>query len=240
MIFQDISLGVAFVAGLVSFLSPCVLALVPAYISYLSGRSIQSTGVVVRNRWETLLHGVAFVLGFSFVFVILGVAASALGAIMYDFRIWFMRIGGGLIIIFGLFSLGVINIPFLNYDTRKQYQPDPRLGYLSSALMGIFFSAGWSPCVGPVLGAILTLAFTGANISQGVFLLIAYSSGLGVPFLLAALGVGRAAELLRQHHKAVSITARITGVLLIIMGILLTTGSLDSLARFGSLIDFGL
>jgi len=151
------SIGISALAGLLSFLSPCVLALVPAYIGYLGGRSISPAGEVVENRWVTFSHGVAFVLGFSLVFVLLGAAASALGVLLYDVRIWLARIGGLVVIIFGLHTLGLIRIPFLDYDTRRQMEPNPGLGYLSSALMGVFFSAGWAPCVGPVLGAVLTV-----------------------------------------------------------------------------------
>ena len=164
----NVTIWLAALAGLASFLSPCVLALVPAYVGYLGGRSMTVEGMVVENRWTTFSHGVAFVLGFSVVFIALGAAASLLGAILYDLRTWLAKIGGVVVIIFGLHTLGVINIPFLNYDTRSQERPDPSMGYLSSALMGVFFSAGWAPCVGPVLGAVLTLALNTANLSTGV------------------------------------------------------------------------
>ncbi len=189
-------IGISALAGMLSFLSPCVLALVPAYIGYLGGRSIAPGGKIIENRWVTFSHGIAFVLGFSIVFILLGAAASAVGALLYDMRQWIARIGGIVVIIFGLHTMGLITIPFLDYDTRKQVQPNPRLGYLSSALMGVFFSAGWAPCVGPVLGAVLTLALNSARITEGVVLLSAYSVGLAVPFLLAALGIGRVAELM--------------------------------------------
>ena len=186
---NSISLGLAFLAGLASFLSPCVFSLVPAYIGYLGGRSAGSGS---QSRWTTFSHGLAFVIGFSVVFILLGVTTSALGNLLYNARDWIAKIGGIVVIVFGLHMTGVIRIPFLEYDTRKQELPDPKLGYLSSALMGVFFSAGWSPCVGPVLGAILTLSFTGGSILQGVSLLSSYSAGLAIPFLIAAAwgGVG--------------------------------------------------
>ena len=233
-------IGISALAGMLSFLSPCVLALVPAYIGYLGGRSISPAGEVVHNRWVTFSHGIAFVLGFSIVFVILGAAASAIGALLYDVRHWLARIGGVVVILFGLHTLGVINIPFLDYDTRRQVQPNPSLGYLSSALMGVFFSAGWAPCVGPVLGAVLTLALNSARITEGVVLLSAYSVGLAVPFLLAALGIGRVAELMRRYSKAVHYLSIATGMILVIVGIMLLTGTLERLAQFGFFIDFGL
>ena len=233
-------IGLSVLAGLLSFLSPCVFALVPAYIGYLSGRSISPSGEVVANRWVTFSHGVAFVVGFSFVFVLLGAAASAVGTVLYDLRIWLARIGGVVVIIFGLHTMGLINIPFLNYDTRRQVQPDQRWGYLSSVMMGVFFSAGWAPCVGPVLGAVLTLALSSARILPGVILLSAYSIGLAIPFLLAALAVGSVTELIRKYSRAVHYLSIATGVILVIVGILLLTGQLGQLARYGFFVDFGL
>ena len=237
---DNLSLGLAFLAGLASFLSPCVLALVPAYVGYLGGRSVGAGGAAVQDRRVTFAHGVAFVLGFSLVFIALGAAASALGALLYDGRQWLARIGGVVVILFGLHMLGVIRIPFLDYDTRHQTRPDPGLGYLSSALMGIFFSAGWSPCVGPVLGAVLTLALNSARVGQGALLLTAYSAGLAVPFLLAALGIGRVAELMRDHARWLKGISIATGLTMILLGIMLLTGTLSQLSRFGVFVDFGL
>jgi cytochrome c-type biogenesis protein len=237
---SEVTIGLAFLAGLASFLSPCVLALVPAYISYLGGMSVSTEGTVTRDRWTTFAHGLAFVFGFSLVFVILGAAASLAGALLYDFRIWLARIGGVVVILFGLHMLGVFRIPFLDYDTRKQYTPNRNLGYLSSMLMGVFFSAGWAPCVGPVLGAVLTLALSSAALTQGVVLLTAYSIGLAIPFLMAALGVGRLTELLRRQGKAIRYISMVTGVLMVILGFMLLTGTLERLARFGFFVDFGL
>jgi len=236
----NLTIGLAALAGLASFLSPCVLALVPAYIGYLGGRSVTPSGQVVENRWVTFTHGVAFVLGFSLVFIILGAAASVIGSLLYDLRGWLARIGGAVVILFGLHTMGVISIPFLDYDTRRQMSPNPSLGYLSSAMMGVFFSAGWAPCVGPVLGAVLTLALNSAKLNQGVVLLAAYSAGMAVPFLMAALGIGRVAELMRRHGKLVHYLSLATGALLVVIGILLFTGTLQQLARFGFFVDLGL
>jgi len=237
---SEVTIGLALLAGLASFLSPCVLALVPAYVGYLGGVSISPEGVVVRNRWTTFAHGLAFVLGFSLVFVLLGAAASLAGAFLYDFRTWLARIGGLVVVLFGLHTMGVIHIPFLDYDTRRQVAPDQRYGYLSSVLMGVFFSAGWAPCVGPVLGAVLTLALSSAALGQGVLMLTAYSIGLAIPFLLAALGVGRVAELMRRHANAVRYASFVTGALMVVVGVMLLTGTLERLARFGFFVDFGL
>jgi cytochrome c-type biogenesis protein len=236
----NLTIGLAFLAGLASFLSPCVLALVPAYIGYLGGRSVTSTGQVVENRWRTFSHGVAFVVGFSLVFIALGTAASAIGALLYDVRTYLARIGGVVVIIFGLHTLGVIHIPFLDYDTRPQMTARPGLDWMSSAVMGVFFSAGWAPCVGPVLGAVLTLALNSAQVGLGAILLSAYSAGLAIPFLLAALGIGRIAELMRRHRQAIRYMSIATGVVLVLVGVMLLTGTLETLARFGFFVDFGL
>jgi cytochrome c-type biogenesis protein len=235
-----VTFPLAFLAGLASFLSPCVLALVPAYIGYLSGRSVTAEGVVVENRWETFGHGLAFVAGFSLVFIALGAAASLIGAVLYDLRVWLARIGGVVVVVFGLHTMGVISIPFLDYDTRRQMNPNPGLGYASSALMGVFFSAGWAPCVGPVLGVVLTLAMSSASLNLGVILLTAYSAGLAIPFLLTALGIGRAAELMRRHGRAIQIVSRVTGVVMVIVGVLLFTGTMERLAQYGFFINLGL
>ena len=161
MEFTNISLGLSFLAGLASFLSPCVFSLVPAYVGYLGGRA--AGGEMAGGggtRWITFSHGLAFVLGFSIVFVLLGVATAAFGGLLYDMRSILAKVGGAVVVIFGLHMIGVFRIPFLEYDTRVQKLPNPKLGYISSGMLGVFFSAGWSPCFGPVLGAILTLSLT--------------------------------------------------------------------------------
>lgn len=238
---MNVTMGLAFLAGLASFLSPCVFSLVPAYIGYLSGRSIAATGDDGKiNHWATFSHGLAFVLGFSVVFVILGVAVSALGGMLYDVRTWLAKIGGVVVVLFGLHMTGILRIPFLEYDLRPQTHLDERRGYLSSALLGVFFSAGWSPCVGPVLGAILTLAFNGGSVTSGVKLLTSYSAGLAIPFLLAALGIGWVTRILRRYQKAMHVVEVIMGIILIAVGVMLFLGTFEQLARFGGWVDFGL
>lgn len=242
MDFSNITLGLAFLAGLASFLSPCVFALVPAYISYLSGRSLAAAGGAnsPTSRWVTFRHGLAFVLGFSAIFVLLGAAAAALGGLLYDLREWLTRIGGVVVVIFGLHMLGVVHIRFLEYDLRPQNVPDRSRGYISSALMGVFFSAGWSPCVGPVLGAILTLSLNGGSITHGSSLLTSYSAGLAIPFLLASLGVDWVTNILRNHGRVMQIASRAVGALLVVIGIMLFTGTFELFARWGFFVDFGL
>ncbi|OGO17067.1 MAG: hypothetical protein A2Z14_09195 [Chloroflexi bacterium RBG_16_48_8] len=236
----EVTLGLAFLAGLASFLSPCVIVLVPIYLTYLGGRSMTSNGVVVGNKWGTFSHGIAFVLGFSIFFIGLGAAVSTLGAILYELRIWLARIGGIITIIFGLQTIGLINIPFLNYDLRRQIQPNPHLGYISSALLGLTFSAGWSPCIGPILGAVLTIPLVSGDVKLGVILLTVYSAGLALPFLLAALGMGQATELIRKYSRPIRIVAIVMGVLMVIFGVLLFRGKLDLLSQYGFFVDFGL
>lgn len=231
----------AFVAGLASFLSPCVFSLVPAYIGYLGGRAVGGE-VTESNRFITFTHGLAFVLGFSAVFVTLGVASSALGRVLFDLRNVLEKVGGIIVIIFGLHMTGVFRIPFLEYDTRVQQLPDRKWGYLSSALMGVFFSAGWAPCVGPVLGAILTLSLNGGSISQGVSLLSAYSAGLAIPFLFAALGIGWVSATLRKYGKVMHYVEIGMGVILVIIGVMLFAGIFEIIAQKGQFfyINFGL
>jgi cytochrome c-type biogenesis protein len=235
----NITLGLAFLAGVASFLSPCVFALVPAYVGYLGGRAAGGEATE-GSRWVTFSHGLAFVLGFSVVFITLGVAASSVGRLLYDLREVLAKVGGVVVIIFGLHMIGVFRIPFLEYDTRVQRLPDRKWGYLSSALMGVFFSAGWSPCVGPVLGAILTLALNGGSVSLGAVMLTAYSEGLAIPFLLAALGIGWVSTALRRYGKVMRYAEIVMGVLLVAVGGMLIFGVFNLMARYGLWVDFGL
>ncbi|HSO11813.1 MAG TPA: cytochrome c biogenesis protein CcdA [Anaerolineales bacterium] len=237
----NVSVGLSFLAGLASFLSPCVFSLVPAYIGYLGGRAAGGE-TTESNRFTTFTHGLAFVLGFSVVFIALGVATASLGRLLFDLREIFAKVGGVVVIIFGLHMIGVFRLKFLEYDTRVQQVPDRKWGYLSSVLMGVFFSAGWAPCVGPVLGAILTLALNGGSVSTGVTLLSAYSAGLAIPFLIAALGVGWVSLTLRKYGKAMHYVEIGMGIILIIVGFMLFSGLFGRIAAAGQFfwIDFGI
>jgi cytochrome c-type biogenesis protein len=236
---SEITVGLAFLAGLAAFLSPCVFSLVPAYISYLGGRAAGGEGDS-SNRFVTFTHGLAFIAGFSAVFISLGVAASAAGGYLYPLRQYIAKAGGILVVIFGLHMMRVFRIPFLEYDARIHRSSDQKWGYLSSALFGVFFSAGWLPCSGPVLGAILILAINGGSTAIGAKLLGAYSAGLAVPFLIAALGVGWILRMLRRFSKAMRTVEIVMGLVLVIVGILLFTGMFSSMARYGYYVDFGL
>ncbi|HEX8992603.1 MAG TPA: cytochrome c biogenesis protein CcdA [Anaerolineales bacterium] len=242
---SEVTIGLAFLAGLASFLSPCVFSLVPAYISYLGGRAVKQVSGAAEetakvNRWITFTHGLAFVLGFSVVFVVLGVAVSAAGGILYDIRFYLAKVGGVVVIILGLHMIGVLRIPFLEYDVRVHDAPSNRWGYLSSALLGVFFSAGWSPCVGPVLGSILTLAINGGSVVLGAKLLSAYSAGLAIPFLAAAFGIGWVTTILRKYNKVMRYVEIAMGVVLVIVGVMLFAGVFELIARYGYYVNFGL
>lgn len=236
----NLSLGISFLAGLASFLSPCVFPLVPAYVSYLGGRSALGSTGEEDDRWVVFSHGIAFVIGFSLVFILLGVTTSALGRLLQDASEWIARIGGIVVFIFGVHMTGLWRIPFLSYDTRKQTRPDQEGGYLASLLMGVFFSAGWSPCVGPVLGAILTLSLSGGSVLTGAALLAAYSAGLAIPFLIAALGVGWVTSIIKRYGKVMHYVEVGTGVVLIIIGAMMFLGIFELLnvwlLRFGNLV----
>jgi cytochrome c-type biogenesis protein len=237
----NVSIGLALLAGLASFFSPCVFSLVPAYVGYLSGRSLAQSDQEKRSiQTETFLHGLFFVFGFAFVFVALGAAFSALSQLLFDSRDILAKIGGVIIILFGLHLTGLIRIPFLDYDLRPQTKVGKSRSLFSSFLMGIFFSAGWSPCVGPTLGLILTLAVQQANVAQGILLLGFYSLGMGIPFLAAAFGVGWVTNILRKYSKAMKIAQIVMGIILIIVGIMLFLGIYQRLITFESLIDFGI
>jgi cytochrome c-type biogenesis protein len=241
MDFANITIGLAFLAGLASFLSPCVFTLVPAYVGYLGGRAA-GMDATDNSRFITFTHGLAFVSGFSFIFIILGVAASAIGGFLIQYQDDITRVGGIIVMIFGLHMVGVLRVPILDYDTRVQQAPDRKLGYLSSALMGVFFSAGWSPCVGPVLGAILTFALNGGSVATGVTLLSAYSAGLAIPFLIAALGIGWVTTVLRKYNKVMHYVEVLMGLVLIVVGYMLNSGVLALLAQQGQrfYFNFGL
>lgn len=252
---QNLNILLALFGGLISFISPCVLPLVPAYLGYLTSQAASTTagaGAAVgggtstiqmgeTSRTSVFLHGVFFVLGFSVVFVLFGLGAGLLGSIRNTVvgKLNIITFVGGLfIIVLGLHTMGVFRIPFLAYDTRKQMAPRQELGYAGSGLMGVFFSAGWSPCIGPILGAVLTLGFNEESIGRAAVLLVAYSAGLGIPFLLAALAVDKATEYLRRFQKHMRKVEIASGAFLIAVGFLLMFGLLQRLSNIPFLVDF--
>jgi len=233
---MDISIGIAFLFGLASFFSPCVFPLVPAYMGYLSGRSIHITesDPQIETKWMTIIHGLAFILGFSVVFILLGLSFSFLGGLLFSIKGFLAKLGGVVVILFGLHMTGLFRIKFLEYDFRIQNRVQKSVSIFSSFLMGIFFSAGWSPCIGPVLGSILALAVNTGDAGKGALLLGSYSIGFGIPFLLAAIGISWVTNILVKYRKAIRITEIAMGVILIIVGLMLITDLFSIIAQYGS------
>ena len=222
------SLGilVAFTGGLLSFLSPCVLPLVPSYLGFVTGLTFDE---LTNRRKLAMIHASLFVLGFTLVFMLFGASATALGRMLKYYEVWFQRIGGVLIILFGLYCLGVLKLRFLEADARPHLERKP-VGYLGSVLVGLAFGAGWTPCIGPILGGILTLAASEASLSQGMLLLGVYSLGLAVPFLLAAFAVETFLSWFQRFRRHLRWVQRASGVLLVLVGLLLATGQFTRLA----------
>jgi len=188
--------------------------------------------IVITDRKDTFLHALAFVLGFSAVFVALGASAAFINYALSSYMIWVQRIGGVLVIIFGLSTMGLIKVPFLYMDKRVHRPVDPRLGYLSSLLMGVFFSAGWIPCVGPVLAAIYLLASNTQTVGQGALLLAVYSLGLGLPFLITGAALSTMTDRLRRLNRYLNIVSIVTGLFLIALGALLALDQLRLLSAW--------
>ena len=220
--------AVAFAAGLLSFLSPCVLPLIPSYVGYLTGMSVEE---VERRRGTAVLHGLWFVAGFSLVFVLLGAAASAVGHLLRDYQVWLGRVGGVLLILFGIYLLGILRPAFLMRERRIELARKP-LGYFGSGVVGFTFGAAWTPCIGPILGGILTLAATEAGLGRGVALLAVYALGLALPFLLTALLLERFLVWFQRFRPYIVWVDRIAGAMLIVLGILLVTDSFTLLAGY--------
>lgn len=225
---ESLSIGplVALLAGLLSFLSPCVLPLVPSYLGFLTGMTLEE--MTDQRRWA-VLHALMFIAGFSLVFIALGATVTALGATLAYHKATVARIGGGLIILFGIYATGVFRVSFFERERRVHLDRKP-VGFLGSLLVGMAFAAGWTPCLGPVLGGILGLAGTSGELGKGIVLLAAYSLGLAIPFLLAALAVDRFRLWFTRFRRWLPWVQRASGVLLIIVGILLVTGEFTRLA----------
>lgn len=225
---QSVGLFVAFAAGLLSFLSPCVLPLIPSYVTFVTGMSLdeltEEVGERDRVRRAVLVHSLLFILGFTLVFVILGASATFLGALFSYASRWLERVGGVLLIAFGLYLLGVIRIPGASREWRVHLGDKP-LGYLGTVLVGVTFGAGWTPCIGPVLGGILTLAATSGSVADGTGLLLVYSAGLAIPFLLAALLLRRFLGSMKKIGPWLPWLSRLSGLLLLVIGVLMLTGT---------------
>lgn len=229
----SVSYIAAFVAGLVSFLSPCVLPLIPAYLSFMTGLTTAELAGERRASTRVLVPALLFVLGFSLVFVGLGISATVLGQFLIEYRAIAEKVGGVLVMAFGILMLGIIRVPWLYGEARADMAASRRFGQAAALVMGMSFAAGWTPCVGPILGAILGLAAgQSGDIRHGALLLLLYSMGLGVPFLAVALLFERVRPLLGWLNRHSSIINRVAGAVLIIIGGLIATGRLALLAAW--------
>lgn len=223
----------AFVAGILSFISPCVLPLIPGYISFVSGASLdEMRGTGARAaRGQVIVTSLAFVLGFSLVFIALGASASAIGQFVFRNQPILGKIAGAVIIIFGLHTMGVFRLQFLEMEKRANAQRKPA-GLVGAMLVGVAFAFGWTPCIGPILAGILVVAGSRETVTEGVVLLAIYSLGLGIPFLLTSLAIDRFFALtarIRKHYHAIEVTS---GALLVAIGVLIFTGQLTIITRY--------
>ncbi|MFH1552507.1 MAG: cytochrome c biogenesis protein CcdA [Candidatus Omnitrophota bacterium] len=235
---DQVSLGIAFLAGILSFLSPCVLPLVPGYISFLSGVSLEelkqgsTRGRVLR---KAALVSVFFVMGFSVIFVAMGASASFIGKLLADHIVVMTKVAGVVIVVLGLHLVGVLRLGWLNYQKHfevKKFSP----GFLGAFLIGMAFGFGWTPCVGPILAGILALAAAQKTLVKGMFLLAAYSLGLGIPFIITAFAVGVFMRFFERYKRFIRWGQAIAGVLLIVMGVLIFFDSLGIVLELPELI----
>lgn len=224
----EVGIPIAFGAGLLSFLSPCVLPLVPSYLTFVTGMSLEDLEEGV-NRRATLIHSLLFVTGFSLIFILGGAAASFLGQFIRYYQLWIARIGGVIIILMGLHLSGLLRFTPLLRERRMHLAEKPA-GYIGTVGVGVAFGAGWTPCLGPTLGAILTLGMTQETVWAGVGLLSMYSLGLAIPFLLASLALDRFLVAFKRFRKWMGVVEVVSGVLLIVLGLMLVTGQLTRLS----------
>ena len=221
---ESLGVAVAFSAGLFSFLSPCVLPLFPSYLSFITGMSVDRLAgdVASSERTRALGHSLAFVAGFTAVFVSLGASFSAAGQFLLDYRDW-IRIGGGLlIVVFGLYITGILRVGLFGRTAQISIKSKPA-GFAGSFAVGLTFAIGWTPCVGPVLGSILTLAGNDRTVREGVSLLLAYSAGLGLPFLVFSVALGVFLKFFQRYRRLIPVVERAAGVLLIAVGLLVAS-----------------
>jgi cytochrome c-type biogenesis protein len=237
---SNISLGIAFIAGILSFLSPCVLPLIPGYISFISGISFKELHGETKPQKSLRRAGFSslfFVLGFSLIFIFMGASASLIGRVLSAHIKIFTKIAGILIIFLGLNLLGIFNIGWLNVKRNLNLNLNLNLnrfptGYAGALLAGMAFAFGWTPCFGPILGGILTLAATQDTLSSGISLLVAYSFGIGIPFILTGFFIGMFTSFFRRYRKFIRAGEVFSGILLIIVGILVFSNNLISLLKF--------
>lgn len=230
MITQDVSFFIAFGAGFLSFLSPCIIPLIPAYIMYITGT--YSEEELEKRRFLALSRTLGFVLGFTIVFVILGLSAGSIGQTNFfrENKALITQISGGLIVLFGINMLGLFKLSFLNKEVKFK-APKKMKNWFGSTLMGMAFAAGWTPCFGPILGTIVLYAGTQGTLVKGVYLLLAYSFGLAVPFILTALFINAFTGLINKSDKILPYTSKISGIILIIFGLAIIFGQISKLTN---------
>jgi len=236
---DNVSVFTAFIAGLVSFLSPCVLPLVPGYISIVSGSSLDQ--LKARSKEASLsrtvlLNSVMFIVGFSITFILLGASATWIGQVLVSRMRLLGQLAGLILIVFGIHLMGIFKINFLYKDKRFHNVEKPR-GLFGALVLGLAFAFGWTPCIGPILAGILTLASTKQTVSQGMFLLSIYSAGLGIPFLLTSLALNKFLTFYSRFKKHFHAVEVVSGALVIAVGVLILTGSLTRLATWLSFLN---
>lgn len=237
---KDVSYSLSFLAGVLSFLSPCVMPLVPSYVSFITGISFEDlTGESdrARVRFLTITNSLAFILGFSAIFMSLGASSSAIGRFLFDYQESIRIIGGILIIIFGLFVMGFLKMDFLSREKKFHLSGRPT-GYVGAFLIGMTFAAGWTPCIGPILGSILLYASTKGSAAYGIKLLAVYSLGLAIPFFISSLAFNSFLSYSKKIQKYMRVIMIISGALLIIFGIMLLMNKVSQLT--GLFPDFGI
>jgi len=236
MAITHLGVTAAFGAGVVSFLSPCVFPLVPGYLSYIAGTTAREAQREGAARWRVTAHAIFFVLGFALIFALLGAAASSVGAVLSGHKLLLERVAGVMLILFGLFLARLVPLPVL-FQERRAHVADSEPALLRSALVGVAFGAGWSPCIGPILGSILALAAAGATLAQGVLLLLIYALGLGVPFILVGLVIDRAGPLVRRINRYTGPISILGGAIMVVTGVLILSGRLAQLANYAPLFN---
>lgn len=237
MISYEVTYIGAFIAGLLSFLSPCVLPLIPSYITYITGISfadLQAEHPTHIIRQKSIFHSLCFISGFTVVFVLLGASATYLGSFLHENATAIRKVGGVLLVFLGIHVTGILHVNFLLGEKRVSIKHKPA-GYAGSFLVGITFAAGWTPCIGPILAAILAVAATEESVYQGIFLLLLYSMGLGVPFFVSALAMHKFLLVFNRFKKYIPVFEIITGVFLMVIGVLIYTNWLSRLSGYVTL-----
>lgn len=236
---ESVSLIAAFAAGIVSFLSPCVLPLVPGYLSYVSGVSVDEMSAGDRSATAgraVFVNTLFFVLGFTIVFVALGATASSLGSLLLQNQRWLQRLAGALVVLFGLHMMGLLKISWLYREKRFQ-GPDRTRGPLGATLLGLAFAAGWTPCIGPILAGILAIAATNDSLWQGMLLLAVYSAGLGIPFLLTGWATQRFFGVFQHIKRHMRVVEVVGGVMLVTIGVMIFTSNFYLFQRWLSFLN---